>query len=237
MPLLPQGRASLKRGNAAVSVLESLVNSEWFERAADNLTGIMAAIMHLRQSQADRIVNATVAKLGALGATAGVYGVAALVGTASTGTAIGTLSGAAATSATLAWIGGSVFTGTIVLAGIAAVGGWTAMRLWKGKPRKYDSLESKEKNIVNACANLAKAFREQAKLGTVPDAATLQIVVREGLEPLLERLEAYLASGSIKDIYWGNLSVGGRVRAHYHKKGLELRVANLNEWVQGEHDN
>lgn len=91
------------------------MNAEWFERAADDLTGIMAAVMHLRRSQADRIVNATVAKLGAIGVTAGVYGVATLVGTASTGTAISTLSGAAATSATFAWIGGSVFTGTIVL--------------------------------------------------------------------------------------------------------------------------
>jgi hypothetical protein len=80
-------------------------------------------------SAADRIVNASVAKLGAIGVTAGVYGLAALMGTAGTGTAIGTLSGAAASRATLAWIGGSVFTGTIVLVGIARATGYRCSML------------------------------------------------------------------------------------------------------------
>jgi hypothetical protein len=91
------------------------VNAEWFGNTADDLTYILAAMMHIKPSKADRIINVTVAKVGAVGATAGVYGVASLVGTVSTGTAIGTLSGAAANSATLAWVGGSVFTGTIVV--------------------------------------------------------------------------------------------------------------------------
>ena len=56
---------------------------------------------------------------------AGVYGTVGVLGTASTGTAIGTLSGAAAKSATLAWLGGGsvaaggggVAAGTMVLGG------------------------------------------------------------------------------------------------------------------------
>lgn len=66
-----------------------------------------------------------IAKSGAAGvATAtGVYGMVGVFGTASTGTAIGTLSGAAAKSATLAWLGGGslaaggggVAAGTMVL--------------------------------------------------------------------------------------------------------------------------
>ncbi len=57
---------------------------------------------------------------------AGVYGTVGMLGTASTGTAIGTLSGAAAKSATLAWLGGGslaaggggVAAGTMVLGGL-----------------------------------------------------------------------------------------------------------------------
>ena len=67
---------------------------------------------------------------GAVGVStaAGVYGLVSTLGTASTGTAIGTLSGAAAKSATLAWLGGGslaaggggVAAGTIVFGGLIA---------------------------------------------------------------------------------------------------------------------
>ena len=52
----------------------------------------------------------------------GAYGAVGMLGTASTGTAIGTLSGAAATNATLAWLGGgSLAAGGLGVAGGAAV--------------------------------------------------------------------------------------------------------------------
>ena len=52
----------------------------------------------------------------------GAYGAVGLLGTASTGTAIGTLGGAAATNATLAWLGGgSLETGGLGIAGGTAV--------------------------------------------------------------------------------------------------------------------
>lgn len=52
----------------------------------------------------------------------GAYGAVGLLGTASTGTAIGTLGGAAATNATLAWLGGgSLATGGLGIAGGTAV--------------------------------------------------------------------------------------------------------------------
>ncbi len=61
----------------------------------------------------------------AAAASRGAFVLAALVGTASTGTAIGTLSGAAATNATLAWFGGGALAaggGGMVL-GSLVVGG------------------------------------------------------------------------------------------------------------------
>lgn len=59
---------------------------------------------------------------------AGAWGLAGMVGTASTGTAIGTLSGAAATNATLAWLGGGAASaGGLGMAGGAAVLGGIAL--------------------------------------------------------------------------------------------------------------
>lgn len=65
---------------------------------------------------------------GALGGASlalGAWGLAGAVGTASTGTAIGTLSGVAATNATLAWLGGGAASagGMGVAGGMAVLGG------------------------------------------------------------------------------------------------------------------
>ena len=207
------------------------MNKEWFESTANELTHILAAITHVKPSAADRIVNASVAKLGAVGATAGVYGLASLVGTAGTGTAIGTLSGAAANSATLAWIGGSVFTGTIVLVGIAGLAGWGAMRLWKGKPRDYSDLAEIEQNIVNACANLAKAFKEEASNSNVPTKETIEVVVEQGLEPLVQTLGDYLSLNEYHQIVSGNLSLSGRIRLIYRLRKLKTQTHNADQWV------
>jgi hypothetical protein len=63
---------------------------------------------------------------GALGGAVvagGAWGLAGLVGTASTGTAIGTLSGVAASNATLAWLGG----GTLAAGGTGVAGGMVVL--------------------------------------------------------------------------------------------------------------
>jgi hypothetical protein len=99
--------------------------------------------------------------LGALGsgalASVAAYGGAMTFGAASTGTAIGSLSGVAATNATLAWLGGGslatggmgIAGGMAVLGGLVAgpallVGGWALSA-------KADA------NFAKACANLAEA--------------------------------------------------------------------------------
>ena len=99
-----------------------------------------------------RVVRALSAKLGAAGATVGVFSIASLLGTASTGTAISSLSGAAFNSAALAWIGGSVVTGGWVVLGAAAVGSIAAyygsrklLSKWTGKRRKKKALDKQEK--------------------------------------------------------------------------------------------
>lgn len=85
--------------------------------------------MEVASLKATEVVRAGVTSLGA-GALAGIasYGGAMMFASASTGTAIATLSGAAATNATLAWFGGGSLAagglgmagGTVVLGGIVA---------------------------------------------------------------------------------------------------------------------
>ncbi len=115
--------------------------------------------------KAGEVLTGGVGALGT-GALAGVasYGGAMMFASASTGTAIGSLSGAAATNATMAWFGGGSLLsggfgmagGALVLGGIVTgpillAGGW--MLSAKAK-----------KNLEDAKANLAKAKREVSKM-------------------------------------------------------------------------
>lgn len=76
--------------------------------------------MEIASLKAEEIVKGGIASLGA-GALAGIasYGGAMMFASASTGTAIATLSGAAATNATLAWFGG----GSLAAGGLGMAGG------------------------------------------------------------------------------------------------------------------
>ena len=56
---------------------------------------------------------------------------------ASTGTAIGSLSGAAFTSSALAWLGGSVAMGTVLVSGAAVVGALSAPFVVKPLAKNY----------------------------------------------------------------------------------------------------
>ncbi|MCZ6156424.1 hypothetical protein O6B72_06295 [Campylobacter ureolyticus] len=112
------------------------------------------------------VIGGGVASLGA-GALAGfgAYGGVGLLATASTGTAISTLSGAAATNATLAWLGGGSLAsgglgmagGTMVLGGLVAgpalaVAGWVMA-----------SSAEKAKNDAYTNLNKARAIEESNK--------------------------------------------------------------------------
>ena len=91
--------------------------------------------------------------LAGAGAGAGTYAAVGALATASTGTAISSLSGAAATSATLAWLGGGslaaggggVAAGTTVLAGIVAapvVLGVAGVLSWQGRKARAGQRET-----------------------------------------------------------------------------------------------
>ena len=110
------------------------------------------------------------AGVGALTAM-GAYGLVGAFGTASTGTTIGALSGAAASSATLAWFGGGslaagglgIAAGTAVLGGIVAAPAVVAFGLFK----KYEANKF-EKEVAEKIRKFkleeAKIERDRAKL-------------------------------------------------------------------------
>ena len=99
------------------------------------------------KSKADRIARVTkkggriAARVaGGAGAPAVVSALVASLGTASTGTAISTLSGAAATKATLAWLGGGALaTGGLGIAGGAVVLGVIGVGGAYGAKKLYDN--------------------------------------------------------------------------------------------------
>ena len=103
---------------------------------------------------ASKIAGATSA--GALILAANTFGLAG------TGTAIGTLSGAAHTSAFTAWLGGFVgggsAAGTAITGGVALFAGLAVYAALKTSPRAFDDLPEKEKGIVQACCILIAAI-------------------------------------------------------------------------------
>ena len=194
------------------------------------LTGIAAAVMNTEPSSFRKLLrNAVVAKVGAAGASYSAFGIASLVGTAGTGTAIGTLSGAAAQSATLAWLGfGSMAVGAFVLPTVMVAGGFLLLKVWKGKARHPESLSANEREIVSACLGMAVGLREQADSGETPSKEEMVIVVRGALEPVAQRVTEYMGSED-----YAALRMRSRVRLRRRARRLGLRVETAERWCDG----
>jgi hypothetical protein len=127
------------------------------------------------------------------GALAGVaaYGGIGMLATASTGTAIGTLSGAAATNATLAWLGGGSLAagGGGMAAGAVVLGGVVALPILAVG---YAIFHSKAKaNLAEAKKNKLKAeqFRSEINLAHSKMIAIIQRVNQ--MQFTLEKLDKY----------------------------------------------
>lgn len=169
---------------------------------------------------------------GAIAASSGAligvasYGSATLLATASTGTAISSLSGAAATNATLAWFGGGPLAagGLGVAGGTAMVGGIAVApalavgsMMWARKARKVLD-EARENHALNELA--AKAMRSDAKRGK--GIAKEAVQFRE----LLTRLDE--CTGEVLDAFEDLLDRSGSDYAKYTE--TEQRVV-YRAWV------
>lgn len=110
------------------------------------------------------------------GTAAGVFAAVSALATASTGTTIASLSGAAASSATLAWLGGgslaaggmgvaggtAVLTGVVALPMLLAVGAvlvWKGQRLRRAAEAEAEKLDAAEQALEDVQAALPRAER------------------------------------------------------------------------------
>lgn len=175
----------------------------FYEKGATTLEDLVDALLIEKSGTSARVVRALSAKLGAAGATVGIFSIASLLGTASTGTAISSLSGAAFNGAALAWIGGSMATGGWIVLGVAAIGGAAAyfgsrkmLSKWIGKRRKRKTLDTQEKQFVETCLMLATAFRERAEQNAHLDRITAKALHNNLAEDLMQQLNICISKVS-----------------------------------------
>ena len=136
------------------------MNEELLSRTIKSLEDVCTSILQSKRNISQDIL---IGKLTFAGTTVGVSSLVSAIGTAGTGTAITTLSGAASTNAILAWIGGSVLVGSTILTGGAIAAALSTVYIWNGKERKYDELDQFEKEIITASIKLIKTLQEEQK--------------------------------------------------------------------------
>ena len=161
------------------------------------LNYVVACIMQVSTKTAssltERVGKAITAKVAGAAAVTGILGLVSAFGTAGTGTAIASLSGAAATSATLAWVGGllggGVAVGSLMTGGIALVVGGAAYKLLSSTARTYESLSSVERQIIDVCIVLIKATDEQILKQKAPTKHELEVLLKCSLVPFHKMLK------------------------------------------------
>jgi hypothetical protein len=151
-----------------------------------SLTSLIAAILQQSDRAASVIVGVATSKLVAAGVVGGAFGAISAVGAASTGTAIATLSGAAATNATLYWIGstfgmgiaggGIILTGGALAVGIPAA--LYAKRKISGRPRNEMQLSPQEQALLFAALRLASPIRIAIFAKLPPTSLEMQVLSR-----------------------------------------------------------
>lgn len=181
--------------------------SSSLEHLEDTLTQIVAAIRQTSDRRSRIFVNAIIGKLSGAMAVGGISGLVATFGAASTGTAIASLSGAAATTAQLYWIGSLVGMGVagggLMLAaggvgvGVAA-GVWGKRKLF-GKARSEDELQEHEKAILVACITLINATKQQRKLAQPPTSSEMRLIAEQALIPLVNQINQHWDDASLKE--------------------------------------
>lgn len=131
--------------------------------------------------------------LGGATLAAGAYGLAGVIGTASTGTAIGTLSGAAASNATLAWLGGGTLSagGLGTAGGAALLGGLVAVPAVLGLMYFGQNQAKQKLNAARDFRDEVDAFEEQintviAQTERIREGAELMLSTIDGLVAVLE---------------------------------------------------
>lgn len=193
--------------------------------------------MEVASLKAAEIVQAGVSSLGA-GALAGIasYGGAMMFASASTGTAIATLSGAAATNATLAWFGGgSLAAGGLGMAGGTAILGGIVAGPILAVAGSIMAAKAEE-NLAKAKRTYSEAMLACEKMDTITDLlkkvseisddyCDFIFEISERYQPLLEGLsDIYERAYDIQKHYFGNKIrklLGIQIKIDYRKLNIQ----------------
>jgi hypothetical protein len=211
-----------------------------------DLNGIIAAITQVsgrRARRARRVAQIAAGKITGIASIGGMLMFISAFGSASTGTAIGVLSGAAATSAQMYWIG-SIFgmgavAGGIILPVFGAVLGLIAAfflsRAVFGRPRKPENMHEFEVRALYASARLAEPIISRMTCGNPPTSMDeLRVYAHEGLRPLCAHINEYLVAPAHTNksdkrcqYFDGSLALLPHKKLRRHHRRLSLRAAKL----------
>lgn len=161
--------------------------------AKTELTYISACVMQISAGEASTVAGqfgrAIASKITGVATTGALLALVGTFGTAGTGTAIGTLSGAAATNATLAWVGGllggGMAAGAVLSGGLSVIVGLGAYKLLRTDRRPFENLTEVEQRIVQSCWFLIAMINDLLDdSNRTFDAATAQALATNTFMPL-----------------------------------------------------
>lgn len=171
------------------------------EHTRAGLNDLVACILQLDGKSAGaytaRAATAVGAKMAGAGVSTGLLGLVSTFGTASTGTAIAGLSGAAQTTATLywvgSWVGGGVAWGTAITGGLAITLALAAYPLLKSKPRTEQSFTSIDAAIMNTSLALIAQIDAELAKNAEPSTAEMVEFYRAVITPFYAVLQTNIA--------------------------------------------
>jgi hypothetical protein len=192
--ILDHAKSFIKNLTDQVSIKPSADELQVIEKA---LVGIISSVKQVSDKHARIFSKVIIGKIGAAASLGGLTGLISTFGAASTGASIASLSGAAATSAKLYWVGSIIglgaASGGIMLAAAGLGAGVVAARYGRqwilGEERSDDELYDHERALLCATMTLLQAIREQIKTGKQPTRKEMEIISYTVLAPLVRQIE------------------------------------------------
>jgi len=178
------------------------------DRLEKALVGIIKNVQQSSEKRARRLATLIAGKLGGAAGIGGIVGLISTFGAASTGASIASLSGAAATTAKLYWVGSLFGLGTAAGGAALAVGGiglaigtaYLTKRYVFGSARNIQKLQDHEQALLVACSTLlAGVQEEQEKGGTITREQT-RFLCNYALVPILDNLNSYWTEDDMKRV-------------------------------------
>ena len=181
-------------------------HSTALEHLEATLIDTVAAISQQSDRRIRMLMNTVIGKITGSVTVAGIPALIAAFGTASTGTPIVILAGAAQTTAQLYWLGSLVGLGTaaggIILTstglGVAVLAGLAGRRWLLGTPRDESGLHDHERAILMASLSLITALRQQIESGKEVRPEEMRLVAEQALVPLVNQINQHWDRNSLE---------------------------------------